>query len=79
MSMLPGSGKVTFCKLTDLERRGSASGDGGCDEGGQALLDHRMWVAVIPLMGGEARGFYAPFVRLEKILNGRTLFCATVE
>jgi len=50
MSM-PGSGKVTFCKLTDLERRGLVSDDGECPfEGGQALLDHRMWVAVIPLI-----------------------------
>lgn len=66
MRMLPGSGKVTFCKLTDLEKRGSVSGE---TKGG-TLLDHRMWVVMIPRYTRE-RTFIA---RLKKFLTAGQCF-----
>lgn len=72
MRMLSGSGKVTFCKLTDLEKRGSVSGE---TKGG-TLLDHRMWIVMMIPSIHEGADFYrAP----QKILDGRTMFCDTLQ
>jgi len=48
--MLPRSRKVTFCKLTDLEKRSEMTGDEV-----ERLLDHRMWIVVIPLIHSGQR------------------------
>lgn len=85
MRMLPGSGKVTFCKLTGLEKRGSVSGGGDdVDDGDgerRGILDHRMWIVVILLIhkrdGEETRE--QTFIARLKNLNGRTMFCDTVQ
>lgn len=64
MRMLPGSRKVTFCKLTDLEKRCSVR-DGG---GWRGTLDHRMWSVMIPLIH-ERADFYFSRVSPKKFLT----------